>query len=319
MLTELESVNETESMRVISNGEGKVIRIDGEGGEGFMTVYILGEGIAVMYNDFHIRKCKSDYRPRSKKLLCFDHCREGRLEQRTEDFYYYFEKGDFRIDNRERHYGDFELPLAHYHGMTVVIDLEEAERTFSEELKTFQIDLQKIYRKYCDGQGGKPFIIRQNPKIEHIFSELYELPAEIKKPYQKLKIIELLLFLSALDFTGDKKDQPYFYRVYVEKVKAIYKLMTENLEKHYTLEWLAREYDISLTQMKNCFKEIYGAPIFSFMREYRINAAANLLKTTKRSVTEIALSVGYDNPSKFISAFKEIMKRTPLEYRKSIV
>ena len=40
-----------------------------------------------------------------------------------------------------------------------------------------------------------------------------------------------------------------------EKVKAIYKLMTENLDKHYTLEWLANEYDISLTQMKSCFKE----------------------------------------------------------------
>lgn len=95
--------------------------------------------------------------------------------------------------------------------------------------------------------------------------------------------------------------------------------MTENLDKHYTLEWLANEYDISLTQMKSCFKEVYGAPIFSFMREYRMNYAATLLKTTRDSVADIGIQIGYDNPSKFIGAFKEIIGKTPLEYRKSFV
>ena len=67
-------------MTVIPNGEGKVICIDDEDGEDFMTVYMLRESIAIIYNDFHNRKCKSDYRPRSKKFLCFDHFKEGRLE-----------------------------------------------------------------------------------------------------------------------------------------------------------------------------------------------------------------------------------------------
>lgn len=319
MLKEIDKVSQLDNMSM-SNGEDCVIiRVDGQSGEGFMTAYALCEGIQIIYNDFHMKHCDSSFHPQTPNFMCLDHCREGRLEQHNDGLYYYFEAGDFRIDNRKKHDGSFDMPLAHYHGITIAIDIDEAEQSLAPELKTFNIDLRKIYKKFCEEQSGVPCIVRQNQTIEHIFSELYNLPTEIKQSYQKIKVLELLLFLTVLDFSGEKKEHLYFYRTNVEKVKAIYKLMTDNPDKHYTLEWLAKEYDISLTQMKNCFKEIYGAPIFSFMREYRMNRAAMLLKSTRDSVADIGIQVGYDNPSKFISAFKEIMGKTPLEYRKSIV
>lgn len=297
MLKEIDKVSQLDNMSM-SNGEDCVIiRVDGQSGEGFMTAYALCEGIQIIYNDFHMKHCDSSFHPQTPNFMCLDHCREGRLEQHNDGLYYYFEAGDFRIDNRKKHDGSFDMPLAHYHGITIAIDIDEAEQSLAPELKTFNVDLRKIYKKFCEEQSGVPCIVRQNQTIEHIFSELYNLPAEIKQSYQKIKVLELLLFLTVLDFSGEKKEHLYFYRTNVEKVKAIYKLMTDNPDKHYTLEWLAKEYDISLTQMKNCFKEIYGAPIFSFMREYRMNRAAMLLKSTRDSVTDIGIQVGYDNPS----------------------
>ena len=92
------------------------------------------------------------------------------------------------------------------------------------------------------------------------------------------------------------------------------------MTKTYTLEELSERFDIALTPLKNCFKAVYGTPIFTYMRTYRMNYAAALLKSDKNmKVAEIAGIVGYDSPSKFASAFHQVMGKTPLEYRKSFV
>ncbi|SHN74834.1 AraC-type DNA-binding protein [Desulfitobacterium chlororespirans DSM 11544] len=96
--------------------------------------------------------------------------------------------------------------------------------------------------------------------------------------------------------------------------------MTGNIQKHYTLEELSARFEIPLTSMKTCFKGVYGTSVFAYMRTYRMHQAAVLLRTNRReSVAEIAGRVGYDNPGKFAMAFKKIMGKSPLEYRKSFV
>jgi AraC-like DNA-binding protein len=50
-----------------------------------------------------------------------------------------------------------------------------------------------------------------------------------------------------------------------------------------------------------------------------MNAAAVMLRQTNESVISIALDLGYDNASKFASAFKDVMGKTPSEYRKDMV
>lgn len=91
--------------------------------------------------------------------------------------------------------------------------------------------------------------------------------------------------------------------------------MISDLQKRYTLIELSEKYDIPLTTMKNCFKEIYGDPISTFMRNYRINRSTNLLMTTDSSITEIAHLMGYESASKFSIAFKKVMNVSPVEYR----
>jgi AraC-like DNA-binding protein len=44
-----------------------------------------------------------------------------------------------------------------------------------------------------------------------------------------------------------------------------------------------------------------------------------MLRQTNESVISIALDFGYDNASKFSSAFKAVMGKTPSEYRKDMV
>lgn len=301
---------------IIEDENCRVLRISDVSGDGLMTFYKLLPGVSVIYNDFHMSSCESDFQP-DCDMLCIDHCREGRIEQEVEKgVYAYFEAGDLKVDRRIHHTGRIEMPTKHFHGLSIVFDLKQARESLPAAMAGFPVDLYSIQKKYCN--DNHPFIITGESPVKHIFSELYAVPLKIRNYYLRVKIFELLLFLDAFEPSRNSRDQrPYFYKTQVEKVKAIHKLLTENITERYTLEHLAKRFDIPLTTMKSCFKSVYGSPIFAYMRIYRMNCAANLLRRQKElSIAQIAGMVGYDSPGKFSSAFKDVIGDTPLAYRK---
>lgn len=303
---------------VAGNEERTVYQMKDGTGEGIMICYTVFPGASLIYNDFHMQGCNSKFKT-DMNLFCIDHCREGRIEQDMGNgAYVYLESGGLKIDNRKGHDTRFEFPLRHYHGITVALCVEQAAKILTSELGSFSIDLYALQRKYCLERNV--YIVRGEDAIGHIFSELYTVPDRIKKSYFKIKVLELLLFLDALEIPTGKEERPYFYRTQVEKIKGIQAFMTGDIQKHYTLEELSARFNIPLTSMKTCFKGVYGTSIFAYMRTYRMNQAAVLLRTgSEESVAGIAGRVGYDSPSKFAAAFKAVMGKSPLEYRKSFV
>lgn len=308
-------IGEQEDMRLLAEGNGRQIyQVQNETGEGTMTIYEVFPGAIVMYNDFHIAYYNSTFRTQ-QDLFCIDYCREGRMEYAAgKDVFSYVEAGDLKLDRRLEHEGHFTLPLAHYHGISVGFRLPEAAKELTQLFGEFPLDLSKIQEKYCP--GPKPRVIHGAPSIDHIFQELYAVPERIRLPYFKVKIMELLLYLDALEL-GEETGKPYFYRSQVETVKAIRAFLTEHLEQHFTLQELSGRFQIPLTTMKACFKTVYGSPVNTYMRNYRMDrAAAFLRQEPEASVMEIAVRVGYDSSSKFAAAFKSVKGKTPMEYRK---
>ena len=86
--------------------------------------------------------------------------------------------------------------------------------------------------------------------------------------------------------------------------------------KRITIETLSEQFDVPTSTLKRCFKGVYGTTIHQYLKECRINAAKRLLHETNQSILEIANAVGYENGSKFTSAFKEATGVTPSSYRK---
>lgn len=303
---------------VVETDDCKVMRLSDSSGDGTMTLYHVYPGVFLMYNDFHMKECVSGFQA-DIDMLCIDHCREGRIEQEAgEGAYSYLEAGELRVDQRIHHNGRVTFPLCHYHGISIGLQINLASKEIPAYMKDFSVNLYELQKKYCSGQ--KPFVIPGEPAIEHIFSELYHVPLKIKKDYFRIKVLELLLYLDALELSGHTEERPYFYKGQVEKIKAIQAFLTEDLTKNYTLEELSERFDIALTPLKNCFKTVYGSPVFTYMRTYRMSCAAAMLKSDKNmKIAEIAGLVGYDSPSKFASAFHQTMGKTPLEYRKSFI
>ncbi|MCF2642771.1 helix-turn-helix transcriptional regulator [Roseburia hominis] len=302
---------------IVQNENCTIMKVQNETGEGNMVMYDVFPGAAIMYSDFHMAYCDSKFQADNSNLLCIDHCREGTIEYDLDDgFSYFFETGDLTVDTRKHHAGKTLFPLNHFHGVTLCFYLPQAEKSMKKEIRDFSVKLTQIQSKFCG--DTKPYVVKASDEIEHIFSELYRVPEKIRKDYFRIKVFELLLFLDALEFQNGQKGKEYFYRTQVEKVKAAQKLLTEDLNRHFTIAELAERFDISQTALKDCFKATFGSPVNSYMQNYRINTAAAMLKKERnRSIAEIAGSVGYDSQSKFTAVFKRIIGVTPIEYRKN--
>lgn len=293
------------------------IKMQDATGEGTMTCYKVFPGIDLLYNDFHMQSGFSEFQPKVE-MIGIDHCREGRIEwELPNGSYMYLQEGDLQINAKDHHTMGFGFPLCHYHGITVAVYIEEALKTLATTFDGFYVDLHTLHDKFCT--STRPFIMRAEDSIHHIFSELYTVPDKIRKNYFKIKVLELLLFLSAVDVPVNGEERPYFPHKQVEMVKAIREYITENVDKHFTLNELSSRFDIPLTSLKLCFKGVYGTSVYAYMRSYRMHAAALMLRQTNENITTIAGKVGYNNPSKFAAAFKEIMGMPPAKYQKYFV
>ncbi|MHB9291219.1 putative HTH-type transcriptional activator RhaR [Hollandina sp. SP2] len=302
---------------VVENDLCAVYKVEDASGEGLMTCYQVFPGIALMYNDFHIGRTGSQITPHAD-MFCIDHCREGRIEWELDNgACMYQEPGILQIDTREKHKRNFSCPLHHYHGLTVSFFVAEAQESLSAALDGFTVDLRSLREKCCP--EGWPRAVAAHTMPGFHFETLYNMNDTIRLNLSRIKILELLLHLEVLPAGNECIDRLCFRKTQVDTIKTIERFMTAHPENHYTLEELAERFNISPTSMKRCFKGVYGSSIYAYMRTWRMNAAAVLLRQTSESVIAIAGDVGYDNAGKFSSAFRDVMGKTPREYRKDTV
>ena len=140
-------------------------------GEGLITLYHVFPGVTLMYNDFHMEGCLSEFYT-NVPVLGIDHCCEGRIEwEMIGGNFLYLQEGDLQIDSRMGHAHGFGFPLRHYHGITIAINIEEAKKSMQEVFEEFGIDVEVLYTSFC--KDKPPFIKRADDSIAHIFAELY--------------------------------------------------------------------------------------------------------------------------------------------------
>ena len=170
-------------------------------------------------------------------------------------------------------------------------------------------------RKLCGNR--QCHIIRGERYVEHIFSELYSVPENIRAGYMKLKVLELLLVLHGLNPAPRPEDEIALSRFQVQLAKRAAAHLSAHMDRHITIAALARHFNVSETHLKLAFKGVFGVPIFSYMRIQRMQMAAQLLIHSDRSIADVAAESGYENSGKFSAAFREIMGESPSGYRRA--
>ncbi len=81
-----------------------------------------------------------------------------------------------------------------------------------------------------------------------------------------------------------------------------------------TISSLARRVGLNECYLKREFRRRTGMSIGEYIRQLRMNSALELLETGKYSIMEIALAIGYTNPSHFSATFKKFYGKSPSRY-----
>lgn len=96
--------------------------------------------------------------------------------------------------------------------------------------------------------------------------------------------------------------------------------ITDLIEKNYkeklTSEKMAKELYVSETYFCRIFKKNFGYCFQNYLCMYRIEKEKTLLKTTKKTISEISMEIGFNSFSFFGKMFKEYVGVTPSQYRK---
>ncbi len=67
-------------------------------------------------------------------------------------------------------------------------------------------------------------------------------------------------------------------------------------------------------QLNRKIKALTGQTTVTFIRTYRLNHAAELVKNKSATIAEIAYDVGFNSPSYFTECFREYFGKPPSEY-----
>lgn len=96
-----------------------------------------------------------------------------------------------------------------------------------------------------------------------------------------------------------------------ERVEKAQLILRERMQYPPSLEELAQMVNCSPFYLSRQFTQAGGMTMQQFLRQVRLERAAELLKTGRCNVTEAALEVGYNSLSHFSSAFHEMFGCCP--------
>ena len=278
-----------------------------------MWVYDIFSGVQLMVVDFAIESC---FRGSGKEdVIGINHCEKGRYECAFDNkSYIYLGEGDIAINSQLHPPVASSFPLKYFYGSTILLFPEIMKR--GHELQAFQISAEKIVEKYS--LNTECHVYRRNAEIEHVYQELYAhltLPHP-SLPFLRLKVLELLYHFQSKQIVFEE-NREYLSGATVERIKHVKEHLLQDMTQRTNLKELALEHGLSLTQLKDGFRQVYGESTYAYWRNYKMHQAAQLLRQTDQKISEIALMMGYENPSKFSEAFYAVIGYKPNAYRKA--
>lgn len=199
--------------------------------------------------------------------------------------------------------------------ISVLAPINKMHSLFANETNsmTFLSNTNKTQEYYKEAQITPSMAIVLNQLMS------YNLHPMVQALYFKAKVYELLSLYFNQPADVDVARCPFLADdENVLKIKKAKEIITARMSEPPTLGLLAKEINLPINKLKEGFKQIYGDSVFSFLLDYKLEVARQLLATGVHNVNEVALKVGYSTASHFISAFKKKFGTTPKKYLMSL-
>lgn len=157
-----------------------------------------------------------------------------------------------------------------------------------------------------------------NPALENAIRDIVDCQytGALKDALLLSKGIELLVL--SVD-AAESTDTPSCLKTAADgdKVIAARDLVNARLTDPPTLSELARQVGLNEYKLKRGFKEMFGATVFTYLTEQRLELPKRYVLDTQKQAAEIAFELGYATPQHFSHAFKKRFGVAPNSMRKT--
>ncbi len=102
-----------------------------------------------------------------------------------------------------------------------------------------------------------------------------------------------------------------------KKLQSVADKLVSNLLTPPSLHELAAQAQMSHAKLNRCFKKVYGATVYSWLRNYRLERAKQCLNTSV-TITDVAFQCGFSSASHFAQAFKQRYGCSPMEHKEGL-
>ena len=174
-------------------------------------------------------------------------------------------------------------------------------------------------RRYLDGglwaaDPDSPLV--PIPQAEKFLRTMLELMSLTRMPGltppRAVLLFEDLLLRIQEAATAERKHEPYQADLLHELIRKI----GSAPEQDWDFGGEAEKMHVTPTHFRRIFKEVTGLPPQQFLLHSRLNKAAELLKSSRIPVKEIAARTGWDNVFYFSRLFRRKYDISPVQYRR---
>lgn len=125
--------------------------------------------------------------------------------------------------------------------------------------------------------------------------------------------------LEALAYVLSEFEQPDMHLAKLskadqQKVKRAIQLLDQQYQNSWTIANLSKEVGLNERKLKSGFHRLVQSTVHNYLEQARLNAAKQLLQQGDK-VIDVALAVGYANPSHFAKRFKQRFAMSPRQWQ----
>lgn len=186
----------------------------------------------------------------------------------------------------------------------------------------FSDDLLAAFRSF--GEAGKHRIDITHPMYQTLAGQIAQIEAEWtkQKPYYrkavKNRILDFLITLSrSVDRQTKTDESDEAFRDVLPLINASVDEIEEHFSEELRIHDLAVKYGMSQNFFSSCFKKINGITPKAYINSKRIDKAIRLIRSTDKSMLEIATLCGFNSSASFNKSFTKTTGKRPLEYRRT--